>query len=81
MSWMSKLAKKNENTPKTQKNTNLLKTKRTLNIEMSAKWSPIFTFSLPGGRLASLPSVSYATVQKLTFQPCVDLLLSCHKRL
>jgi len=70
---MSKLAKKNENTPKTQKNINLLKTERTLNIEMSAKLGPIFTFSLPGGRLASLPPVSYATVQELTFQPCVDL--------
>jgi len=49
MSWMSKLAKKNENTPKTQKNTNLLKTKRTLNIEMSAKWAQYLHLACQGG--------------------------------
>jgi len=29
---------------------------------MSIKWGPVFAFSLPGGRLAPLPPVSYATV-------------------
>jgi len=51
---MSTPVKKNKNTLKNEKN-NLLKAKRTLNIKMSSKRCPVFTFSLPGGRLTSLP--------------------------
>ena len=48
---MSVLDKKK--TPrKTQKTNN----QRMLNIKMSTKGGPVFTFSLPGGRLAHLPS-------------------------
>jgi len=32
---------------------------------MAAKGAPVFTFSLPGERLAPLPSVSYATACSL----------------
>jgi len=53
MSWMSTLAKKTKTVRKTQKN-NPVKTKILLNIVMSAKGGPVFTFSLPGRRLASL---------------------------
>jgi len=53
MSWMSTLAKKTK-TPRKTKNNNLLKTKRMLNIKMSAKGGAVFTFSLPGGG-GSLP--------------------------
>jgi len=47
-------SKKNENTPKTQKNNNLLKTKKILNVKMSAKGGPFSTFSLPGGAVRPL---------------------------
>jgi len=43
------------------KSNNLLKTKRILNIKMSTKRGPVFTFSLPGVRLAHLTAVSYVT--------------------
>ena len=46
---------KNKNTPKNEKNNNLLKTKRILNMKMSAKGGPVFSFSLPGGRLEPSP--------------------------
>jgi len=32
-----------------------------LKIKMSTNGGPVFTFSLPGGRLAPLPPVNYAT--------------------
>jgi len=48
------LAKKVKTSRKTQKSNNQ-KTQRILNINMSAKGGPIFTFSLPEGRLAPLP--------------------------
>jgi len=42
-----------------QTNNNLLKAKRILNIKMSTKEDPVFTFSLSGGGLhAYLPSVT-----------------------
>jgi len=47
---MSILAKKTKTLRKTQKK--LLKTKRKLNIKMSAKDGPVFTSSLPEGWLA-----------------------------
>jgi len=53
---------KNENT---SKNNNLLKIKRILNTKISAKGVPVFTFTLPGGRLAPLPPASYATVENV----------------
>jgi len=60
---MSIVAKKNENSPKNAKNDNLLKTKTILNIIMSAKGGPVFTFSLPrrAARPLALP-ISYAIV-------------------
>jgi len=53
---------KNENT---SKNNNLLKIKRILNTKISAKGVPVFTFTLPGGRLAPLPPASHATVENV----------------
>ena len=53
---------KNENTLK-KIAYNILKTKIILNIKMSAKGGPDFTWSLPGGRLP-LPLISYATAYK-----------------
>jgi len=50
----SGLAKKMKKSEK-EKNNNLLKAQRILNIKMSAKGVKFFTFSLPGGRLAPLP--------------------------
>jgi len=35
-----------------------------LNIKMSAKGGPVFTFSLPGGQLVFLLPVRYATVSE-----------------
>jgi len=58
---MSILAKQTKTPRKTQIDNNLPKTKRILNIKMSAKGSPVSTFSLPGGRFTPLPHVSYAT--------------------
>jgi len=58
---MSILAKENA------KKDNLLKTKRILNIKMYTKGNPVFTFSLPGGRLVPLSPVSYATAPRVTF--------------
>jgi len=57
LNWMSKLATK---TPrKTQKNSNQLKNKRIINIKISAKGGPVFTFSVPGGEARPLaPSVT-----------------------
>ena len=55
MSWISILAKKNENTMKNTKNNSLVKNKRILNIKMSAKGGPVFTLSLSGGRIALAP--------------------------
>jgi len=44
------LATKKKETPKKRtKNNQLLKTKRKLNIQMSAEGAAVFTFSLPGG--------------------------------
>ena len=48
MPWMSILDTK-ENTPKNAKKT---ANSIILNIKMSTKGGPVFTFSLPGGRLA-----------------------------
>ena len=62
MSWMAVLVKKNENTLTSTKNTNLLKTKGILNIKMSAKGGPVFTFSLPGKAARSFAPVSYTTM-------------------
>jgi len=62
MSWMSILQPKNENTPKNAKNNNVLKTKIILNIKMSVKGGPVFTFGLPGlGGSPPCPHVSYTT--------------------
>jgi len=44
---MDTLAKKPKTHQKTQENNNLLKTKRILNINMSAKGGPAITFCLP----------------------------------
>jgi len=49
------LAKKTKTPRKTQKGNNLLKTQIILNIKISDKGGPVFTFSLPGGRLAPCP--------------------------
>jgi len=65
MSWMSELVEKKRPPPKKQKHSNQLKTKRIINIKISAKGVPVFTFSLPGGRLAPFPRVSYATASSL----------------
>jgi len=46
---MSKLAKKTKTSRKMQKNSNQLKAKRIINIKISARGDPVFTFSLPGG--------------------------------
>jgi len=60
MSWISTLDKKKTKPPrKPQK-----KQQWMLHIEMSTKGGPGFTFSLPGGRFASIPPVNYATVCK-----------------
>jgi len=42
------VAKKTKPPRITQKSNNLPKTKRILNIKMSAKGGPVFAFSLPG---------------------------------
>jgi len=49
-----------EKTKTPQKNNSLLKTKRILNILMSAKGDPVFTFSFPvgGGSPLRPPSVT-----------------------
>jgi len=60
MSWMSILAEKTKTPRKRQKKHNLRKTKRILNIKMTGKGGPVFTFSLAGGWLAPCPCVSYA---------------------
>jgi len=46
---------------KTQKNDNLLKTKRILKLKYKLNGDPVFAFSLPGGKFAPLSPVSYAT--------------------
>jgi len=66
MSWMSKLAEKKKTPRKTQKNSSHLKNKRIINMKMPAKGGPIFTFSLPGGRLAPLSSPSTTPVSPRT---------------
>jgi len=58
---MSILAEKTKTPRKRQKEHNLRKTKRILNMKMTGKGGPVFTFSLPGGWLAPCPCVSYAT--------------------
>ena len=59
---MTILAKKTKIPIKTQKNNNLLKSKRRMNIKMSFKGGPvIFTFGFARGWLAPLSPVSYAT--------------------
>jgi len=82
MSWMSVLAKKNENTPKNAKN-NLLKTKRISNIKMWAKGYPVFTFSLPRGRIPPCsrqlrhwipPSRKVASRRNATIKPVLYLI-------
>jgi len=51
---MSVLDKKNENTPKNEKNNNLKNTKY-----QNVNWrGPVFTFSLPEVRAALFPAVS-----------------------
>jgi len=62
MSRMSTLVKQTETLRKTKIN-NLLKTKRILNMKMSAEVGPVFTFSLPGRWIDHLPSVNYATLK------------------
>jgi len=46
-----------------QKNDNVLKTKRILKLKYRPKLNgdPVFAFSLPGGKFAPLPPVSYVT--------------------
>jgi len=61
MSWVTVLVKKSENAPQNAKN-NLLKTKRRMNIKMSAKEGPVFTFGLPRGAARPMPPVCYTTV-------------------
>jgi len=57
----------NENTLKNAKNNNLLQTKRSLNITISAKEGPVFTFRLPeGGGSLPFPRVSYATAYDIS---------------
>jgi len=51
ISWMSILDIKNENTLKNAKNNKLRNTK----YQNSTKGSPVFIFTMPGGRLAPLP--------------------------
>jgi len=51
----------NHNTPKNAKNINLLKTKRMLNIKLSAKGETVFTFNLPGGAACPTAPINYAT--------------------
>jgi len=46
---VSILAKEQKYPENAKKNNNLLKTKIILNIKMSAKGGPVFTFGLPGG--------------------------------
>ena len=53
---LSMPAKKMKAPRKTQKNNSLKNTK----YKMSTKRGPVFTFSLPGGRLAPCPLVNYA---------------------
>jgi len=65
ISWMSILAKKTKTPLKTQKTT-----WRILNIKMSIRVGPVFTFSLPEGRIAPLAPVSYATCNNTTMLPC-----------
>ena len=45
---------------KTQKNDNLLKTKRILKLKYKLNGDPVFAFGLPVGQFAPLPPVSYA---------------------
>jgi len=52
---MSMLAKKRKHPEKRKENKNLLKTKRIINIKVSAIGGPVFTFSLPGGQLVPFP--------------------------
>jgi len=66
-------SEKNENTPKNTKNNNLLKTKRMLNIKMSAKGGAVFTFSLPGGEARSPAPVSYATAYHENALPAIHI--------
>ena len=46
---MSKLAEKTKTPRKAQNNSNHVKNERKINIKMSAKGGPVFTFSLQGG--------------------------------
>jgi len=58
MWWMSILAKKMKTPRKKQLNDK----KKNAKSQKSAERVPVFTFILPGGRLAPLPPVSYTTV-------------------
>jgi len=72
---------------KMQKNNNLLKTKRILNIKMWTKGDPVSAFRLPGGaaRSSAPPPMSYVTasvcplIQSLSIRKQVLILRNYNK--
>jgi len=70
---MSKLAKKTKTPRKTQKKQSTENQKNnSLNIKISPKRGPVFTFSFPG--VAARPPASYATAWKRSCQQTNELI-------